>query len=116
MLGLLIATIGLDVVSCMPRFAFGVPQLLGGFDLSVVICGIFGLAEVFNSIEEPEETHRLKQKMPLRDLFLTKAEWIASRWAILRGGIIGFLIGIIPAGGIPTASFLAHLGAERVSN
>ena len=53
--------------------------------------------------------------MRLRDLFLTKAEWIASRWAIVRGGIIGFFIGIIPAGGITTASFLAYLAEKRVS-
>jgi putative tricarboxylic transport membrane protein len=53
--------------------------------------------------------------MRLRDLFLTWEEWIASRWAILRGGIIGFIVGIIPAGGITTASFLAYLGEKRFS-
>jgi putative tricarboxylic transport membrane protein len=115
LIGLLIATIGLDVVSGMPRFAFGIPQLLGGFDFIVIICGIFGLAEVFNSIEEPEEGQLIKEKMRLRDLFLTKAEWIASRWAIVRGTVIGFLTGIIPAGGITTASFLAYLAEKRVS-
>jgi putative tricarboxylic transport membrane protein len=114
-IGLFIATIGLDIVSGLPRFAFGVPQLLGGIDFIVIICGIFGVAEVFNSIEEPEEGDLVKQKMRLRDLFLTKAEWIASRWAIVRGSIIGFLIGIIPAGGITTASFLAYLAEKRVS-
>jgi putative tricarboxylic transport membrane protein len=114
-IGLFIATIGLDIVSGLPRFAFGVPQLLGGIDFIVIICGIFGVAEVFNSIEEPEEGDLVKAKMPLRDLFLTKAEWIASRWAIVRGSIIGFLIGIIPAGGITTASFLAYLAEKRVS-
>lgn len=115
MLGLLIATIGLDVVSGAPRFAFGVPQLLGGIDFIVIICGMFGVAEVFSSIEEPEEGEIIKQKMHLRDLFLTWEEWIASRWAILRGGIIGFIVGIIPAGGITTASFLAYLGEKRFS-
>ncbi len=115
MLGLLLATIGLDVVSGLPRFAFGIPQLLGGFDFIVIICGIFGVAEVFNSIEEPEEGELIKQKMRLRDLFLTWEEWIASRWAILRGGIIGFFVGMIPAGGITTASFLAYLAEKRVS-
>ena len=114
-IGLFLATIGLDIVSGRPRFAFGVPQLLGGIDFIVIICGIFGVAEVFNSIEEPEEGDLVKAKMPLRDLFLTKAEWIASRWAIVRGGIIGFIIGIIPAGGITTASFLAYLAEKRVS-
>ncbi|MDO9124714.1 MAG: tripartite tricarboxylate transporter permease [Deltaproteobacteria bacterium] len=115
MLGLLIATIGLDVVSGMPRFAFGVPQLLGGFDFIIIICGMFGIAEVFCSIEEPEEGELLKSKFRLRDLFLTWEEWVASRWAILRGGIIGFIVGIIPAGGITTASFLAYLAEKRVS-
>ncbi len=114
-LGLFLATIGLDIVSGLPRFAFGIPQLLGGVDFIVIICGIFGVAEVFNSIEEPEEGELVKEKMRLRDLFLTKAEWIASRWAIVRGSIIGFLTGIIPAGGITTASFLAYLAEKRVS-
>ncbi|MGA2466539.1 MAG: tripartite tricarboxylate transporter permease [Thermodesulfobacteriota bacterium] len=115
LIGLLLATIGLDIVSGLPRFAFGMPQLLGGIDFVVIICGIFGVAEVFNSIEEPEEGELIKQKMRLRDLFLTWEEWVASRWAIVRGSVIGFFIGMIPAGGITTASFLAYLAEKRVS-
>jgi len=115
LIGLLIATIGLDVVSGLPRFAFGVPQLLGGIDFIVIICGIFGVAEVFSSIEEPEEGQILKTKWRLRDVFLKWEDWIAAKWAIVRGGIIGFFIGMIPAGGITTASFLAYLGEKRLS-
>ena len=115
-LGLLLTTVGLDVVSGMPRFAFGVPQLLGGFDFIVLICGMFGVAEVFNSIESPDDEGTvLKSKLRLRDMFLTWEEWAASRWAIVRGGIIGFFIGMIPAGGITTASFLAYLAEKRYS-
>jgi putative tricarboxylic transport membrane protein len=115
LVGLLIATIGLDVVSGVPRFAFDVPHLLGGIDFVVVICGIFGLAEIFNSLETPEEGGVVREKIRLKDVFLTKADWIASRWAILRGGVIGFFVGIIPAGGITTASFLAYLAEKRSS-
>jgi putative tricarboxylic transport membrane protein len=53
--------------------------------------------------------------MHLRDLFLTWEEWVASRWAIVRGAVIGFFIGMIPAGGITTASFLAYLAEKRYS-
>ncbi|MEI7670612.1 MAG: tripartite tricarboxylate transporter permease [Deltaproteobacteria bacterium] len=113
--GLLISTIGLDVGSGIPRFAFGQPALLGGIDFIVVICGIFGLAEVFNSIENPEGGILVKDKMKLRDVFLTWEEWVGSRMAIFRGGIIGFLIGLIPAGGITTASFLAYMAEKKVS-
>ena len=115
LVGLLLATIGLDIVSGLPRFTFGTPQLLGGIDFIVIICGIFGVTEVFNSIEEPEEGELIKQKMRLRDLFLTWEEWVASRWAIVRGAVIGFFIGMIPAGGITTASFLAYLAEKRYS-
>src|SRR6266850_2015427 len=114
MIGLLLTTVGIDVVGGMPRFTFGVPQLLGGLDFIVVVCGMFGVAEVFNSIEQPEEGgDRIKGKPRLRDMFLTWEDWVASRWAIFRGTVIGFLIGLIPAGGITTASFIAYLSEKR---
>jgi putative tricarboxylic transport membrane protein len=115
LIGLFLAIIGLDIVSGVPRFAFEIPQLLGGIDFIVIICGIFGLAEVFNSLEQEQETELLKQKIKLKDMFLTWQDWVDSRWAIFRGGVIGFFIGLIPAGGITTASFLAYLAEKRVS-
>ena len=60
LVGLFISCIGLDVMSGVPRYAFGTPQLMGGIDFIVIICGIFGLAEVFNSIEQEEERGLLK--------------------------------------------------------
>jgi len=114
MIGLLLTTVGIDVVSGMPRFTFGVSNLLGGFDFVVLVCGMFGIAEVFNSIEQREEGGgRIKGKLRLRDMFLTWQDWVASRWAILRGAVIGFLIGLIPAGGITTASLVAYLLEKR---
>jgi putative tricarboxylic transport membrane protein len=113
--GVLISTIGMDGVSGMPRFTFGIPQFLGGIDFIVIICGIFGLAEVFNSIEEPESGLLVKEKFKLSEVFLTWREWVDGRWAIVRGGIIGFLIGLVPAGGITTASFLAYMAEKNAS-
>lgn len=113
--GVLISTIGMDGVSGMPRLTFGIPQFLGGIDFIVIICGIFGLAEVFNSIEEPEGGVLVTDRFKLSEAFLTWQEWVASRWAIVRGGIIGFLIGLIPAGGITTASFLAYMAERNAS-
>ncbi|MHB8908230.1 MAG: tripartite tricarboxylate transporter permease [Syntrophales bacterium] len=113
--GLLISMIGQDVVSGVPRFIFGQPALLGGVDFIVIICGIFGLAEVFNSIEEPEGGVLVKDKFSLRDVFMTWDDWVNSRWAIVRGGVIGFLIGLIPAGGLTVSSFLAYMAEKRAS-
>ena len=113
--GLFFATIGIDVVSGVPRFAFGVPELLGGIDPIVIITGMFGIAEVFNSIEEEVRTDILKARFRFRDVFLTWQDWVQSRWGILRGTMIGFVVGMLPAGGITTASFLAYLMEKRVS-
>ena len=85
LIGLFMATIGVDVVGGVPRFAFGVPELLGGIDPIVIITGMFGIAEVFNSIEEEVRTDILKAKFRLRDVFLTWQDWVQSRWAIVRG-------------------------------
>src|SRR5512136_3411010 len=79
--GVLISTVGMDGVSGMPRLTFGIPELLGGIDFIVIICGLFGLAEVFNSIEEPEGGRLVKEKFKLREVFLTWQEWVESRWA-----------------------------------
>jgi putative tricarboxylic transport membrane protein len=114
-IGVLISTIGMDGVSGMPRLTFGIPQFLGGVDFIVIICGLFGLAEVFNSIEAPEGGVLITDRFKLREAFLTWQEWVESRWAIVRGGIIGFVIGLIPAGGITTASFLAYMAEKRAS-
>jgi putative tricarboxylic transport membrane protein len=115
LMGLFMATIGIDVVGGIPRFAFGVPELLGGIDPIVIITGMFGIAEVFNSIEEEVRTDVLKARFRLRDVFLTWQDWVQSRWAIARGTAIGFVVGMLPAGGITTASFLAYLMEKRVS-
>ncbi|HET8542411.1 MAG TPA: tripartite tricarboxylate transporter permease [Anaeromyxobacter sp.] len=115
MIGLLLTTVGIDVVSGMPRFTFGVPILLGGFDFVVLVCGMFGIAEVFNAIEQTEGGAGVAGRLRPRDLFLTWPDWVASRWAILRGGVIGFLVGLIPAGGITTASLVAYLSERRCS-
>jgi len=114
-LGVLISTVGMDGVSGMPRLTFGIPQFLGGIDFIVIICGLFGLAEVFNSIEEPEGGVLVTDRFKLSEAFLTWQEWVESRWAIVRGGIIGFVIGLIPAGGITTASFLAYMAEKNAS-
>ena len=115
LIGLFFATIGIDVVGGIPRFAFGVPELLGGIDPIVIITGMFGIAEVFNSIEEEVRTDILKARFRFRDVFLTWQDWVKSRWAVVRGSAIGFVVGMLPAGGITTASFLAYLMEKRVS-
>lgn len=111
--GLLIALAGTDPMVGVPRMTFGSENLIDGIGFLPVAIGLFGVAEVLasfsNSSSEPIGSMRL------RDLWPTWADWVACRMAIMRGGIIGFFIGVMPGAGAPIASLLAYFTERRFS-
>lgn len=109
-IGLALGTIGSDVVQGAPRFVYGVPQLMDGVSFIVVVMGLFGVGEVLVSTEE-----RIKGKprdLKFKDLWPTAADIWQSKFAILRGTAIGFLIGVLPGAGSTIASFMSY-GLEK---
>src|SRR5215204_2893869 len=46
-LGLMIATIGIDLQSGQPRYTFGIPEFQDGVGFVVVVVGLFAVSEVF---------------------------------------------------------------------
>lgn len=110
-LGLILATVGMDPISGMRRYTFGVVELSQGIDLVAVAMGLFGMAEVLTVAEQagglPEVT-----AVRFRELFPTKSEWKRAIPAILRGSGLGFLIGLVP-GPAPLISTFASYNMER---
>src|SRR5690606_29061022 len=105
--GLLLATVGLDVMSGRPRFTFGQDWMLDGFSFLVVAIGLFGLGEILEGMMKPGG-HPVVQAPPSwRDALPSAADWVRSRWAIVRGTIVGFIVGILPGAGSTLASFIA---------
>ena len=51
----------------------------------------------------------------LRDMWLTATEWAESRMSILRGGLVGFVVGIMPGAGPTIAAMLAYVVERRFS-
>jgi putative tricarboxylic transport membrane protein len=113
MFGLLIALIGTDPLMGTPRFNFGTVELLEGIDFLPVAIGLFGIAEVLSSIETREEAAPMRAR--LRDLWLSAQDWAECRMAILRGGIIGFFVGLMPGAGPTIAALLAYVAEKRWS-
>ena len=105
-LGLMLATVGTDLVTGVPRFTFGIPYLLDGIDFVVVVIGLFAISEVLVSIEEARGATRVPIK--LERVWLSVKDFLESFWAIVRGSVIGFYIGILPAAGATIASFLSY--------
>ncbi|WP_409304730.1 tripartite tricarboxylate transporter permease [Peribacillus sp. SCS-155] len=112
-LGLLLASIGMDVVSGTARFTFGFPQLYSGLEFLTVAVGLFALGEVFKTILHNEihsgELAKIKKLLP------TKKELKDSAAPIGRGSLLGFFIGILPGAGATLASFMSYLVEKKIS-
>ena len=111
--GLLIGTIGTDPIEGNERFTAGIYYLMDGVGLIPVVMGLFGISEILLNLEEEEFRSILKDK--IRNLFPTLRDWIDSAWPILRGTVIGFLIGIIPGGNTVISSTMSYALEKKLS-
>ncbi len=109
-LGLALGCVGADIVRGAPRFVYGIPELMGGIDFVPVVMGLFGIGEVLVSAEERMKVQPLNVKFA--DLWPTLADIVQSKWAIMRGTLIGFGIGALPGAGSTIASFISY-GVEK---
>jgi putative tricarboxylic transport membrane protein len=111
MLGLMLSTVGMDPVSGLPRFTFGQIELGQGIEMIPVIMGLYGIGEVLTIAEKTTGISEVI-KVKLRELFPTIAEWKRSVFPTLRGGGLGFLIGLIPGPAAVISTFAAY-GMEK---
>ncbi len=110
--GLMLATVGLDPNSGVPRFTFGEVRLLDGLDFVVVTIGFFALSEVLLLLEDTDPD-RVRASAVGRVMISAK-EMAASAWTMLRGSVIGFLVGVLPGAGGTIASFVAYTTEKRI--
>jgi len=110
-LGLAVGTVGMDGVYGSMRFTFGANSLTQGIDFLPVAMGLFGIAEVIATLEEPKGSVSLIS-VKFRELWPTKAEWIRTIWPTIRGTFIGFVNGLIP-GPSPVISTMVSYSVER---
>jgi putative tricarboxylic transport membrane protein len=115
-LGLFISTVGMESVSGFKRFALGTLFLSSGVDLVPVAVGMFGVAEMLSNIESPEDIRDHQNfKTDFRNLFPTWKDWMACRWPIVRGTIVGFFLGILPGAGTLITTFFSYWLEKRLS-
>jgi putative tricarboxylic transport membrane protein len=111
--GLGLSYIGIDAITGKPRFAFGVAELWDGVGLVPLAMGLFGISEVL--LKVGEKFRRMVVDARIKGLLPNIQDWKNATPSILRGSLVGFLLGVLPGGGVVIASFISYTIEKRVS-
>jgi len=111
-LGLLLATVGLDLVYGTNRFVFGEVELMSGLNFIPVLIGLFAVPEIINFFGRKDP---VREHSPLAGMGASLADFKRCFSTIVRGSFIGVILGAIPGiGGAPSA-FLSYSEAKRTA-
>ena len=112
-LGLLLGTIGIDVMTGHFRYSFDIPELGDGIGIVPVAVGLFGIGEILSTPSRQVTAEVIRPKF--RELWPSREEWRASALPIARGSVLGFVIGIVPGSAHIISSFMSYALEKRVS-
>jgi putative tricarboxylic transport membrane protein len=110
--GLMISTIGEDFMG-VKRFTLGITELWDGIQFLSVTLGLFAISEVI--INSENILSNQKREVLKHRVFIKLKEIIYSFWSIIRGGFIGFVIGVLPGAGAGIASFVSYSTERQIS-
>ena len=113
LVGVLVASVGMDATSATQRFTLGILELNDGIGLIPLAMGLFGISEVLINVEQGLRRELAKER--IKGLLPTRQDWKDSTAPIARGSLLGFLFGILPGGGGVTSSFISYAVEKRVS-
>jgi putative tricarboxylic transport membrane protein len=113
-LGLGLGLIGIDLQSGQARLAFGVPDLLDGIEVTTAAVALFAIGETL-FVASQKDTQPETIEAVRGSLWMTKLDWARSWKPWLRGTLLGFPIGALPAGGAEIPTFLSYSIEKRLS-
>jgi putative tricarboxylic transport membrane protein len=114
LIGFILSTVGLDIVTGQLRLTFGFTDLMKGFDFIIAVIGLFGIGEILLSVEEGLRFQGAKTDMNMRVVLDTWKVLPRFYRTFVRSSIIGFWMGFKPGGATPT-SFMSYAFAKRFS-
>ena len=114
-LGLFMGLIGIDELTGQERLTFGIQQLLDGLDVVVVVAvGLFAVGEALYVAARMR--HDTDEIVPVRGrVGMNREEWGRSWKSWLRGTLIGFPFGTLPAGGAEIPTFISYNVEKQMS-
>ena len=114
-LGLALGLVGIDQLTGVARFSFGIPQLLDGIDVVILVIGLFAVGETMYQAwrfgRDEIVAVRLQEYTGM-----SREDWRRSWKPWLRGTAIGFPLGVLPMGGSVIPTFLSYMTEKRLSD
>jgi putative tricarboxylic transport membrane protein len=104
--GLLVSTVGVDLITAYPRFTFGQIELTEGLSFVAIALGLFGVSEILINLEEIAKVKVIRPT--LASLVPRLADLKASAPAMARGTVIGFVFGFIPGISHVISTFVSY--------
>lgn len=116
LLGLGLSTVGIDPITGYDRFTGGNLWLADGIEFAVVAVGLFAVPEVLDTVRELMKSGQPPTRIALGRVWISWKELAYSKWAIVRGSMVGFAVGVLPGAGATIASFLSYNLERRVAS
>ncbi|GAB2188884.1 tripartite tricarboxylate transporter permease [Sessilibacter sp. MAH2] len=111
-IGLMIATVGIDLSTGNQRYTYDILELYEGIDFIIAIVGLFAISELLVFIEK-HSSEGLK-RVVLNKLKLTAADIIGILPTSIRGSVLGFIAGVLPGAGASLGSFISYTLEKRI--
>ena len=117
LIGIMLSTVGMAPIDAVVRFTFGNYQLMSGFDITVLLIGVFAITDIIISGFEREHLadKMEKKKYQLKGYGLSVQEFIQQIPNTIISAVIGIGIGILPGIGGSTSGLLAYTAARNRS-
>jgi putative tricarboxylic transport membrane protein len=113
LLGMLVATVGIDPLTGFQRFTFGVPELLSGVQFIAVMIGLFGIAEGLKAYSEGIDDEGKKVDQKIEGVLPSLSDLKSITPVSVASGTVGAFIGAIPGAGGDIAAFITYNEATR---
>ncbi|KEQ02784.1 tripartite tricarboxylate transporter permease [Pseudorhizobium pelagicum] len=118
LIGFALGTVGVDLESGRSRYTFGSAELIGGINFIPVAIGLFGLGELFFAFYSGSHKKRDGEMLTYdgkSNFWPNARDFIETRFTLVRGSIIGFVVGVIPGAGAAIAALIAYSVERSVS-
>lgn len=116
LIGLFLATVGMDQVSGAQRFTFGSMSLIGGFSFIPAMIGLFAVSEILKSLLDGTATRPFARPQRVGGVFHGIGGLMAKYWRNnVRGSVVGTAIGALPGAGGDIAAWISYALARRFS-